>query len=116
MTNDALTEQLARGDWQHLHRTAQWVLLFHIVVIGACGLAGNVRLYALLRRLSPSVSVAQKVFALWILTDAFVGTQLSWILRPYLCKPGLPPAFLREHAWDGNFFEELWRIVTPFVS
>jgi hypothetical protein len=116
MTSEALASELSNGDPNRLYRTAQLVLLFHIVVVGACGLVGNIRLFWLLRRMTPSVSVAAKVLASWLLFDAFVGTQLSWILRPFLCKPGLPSAMIRPDALNGNFFEEIWRIVSPIFG
>jgi hypothetical protein len=103
----------ARPD--EVYRTAELVLFFHIVVIGACGVAGNVRLYRLLTRLAPTRAIAVRVLLSWILIDGFVGSQLSWILRPFLCKPHLPPEFVRERALEGNFFEELWRILGPLV-
>jgi hypothetical protein len=99
-----------------VYRTAELVLFFHIVVIGACGVAGNVRLFRLLERLAPTRAIAVRVLVSWILVDGFVGSQLSWILRPFLCKPHLPPEFVRERALEGNFFEELWRILGPFVQ
>jgi hypothetical protein len=99
-----------------IHRTAELVLFFHIVVVGACGLAGNVRLYQLLRQLAPTRAIALRVLMTWILVDGIVGSQLSWILRPFLCKPHLPPEFIRERALDGNFFEEIFRIVSPMFQ
>jgi len=101
---------------EELYRTAEYVLLFHTVVIGACGIAGNLRLFRLLKRLAPSPSSAQRVFASWLLVDGLVGTQLSWILRPFLCKPTLEPEFVRKDALAGNFFEELGRILGPWLA
>jgi len=99
-----------------LYRTAEYVLLFHTVVIGACGVAGNFRLFHLLKRLAPSPGIARRVFASWLLVDGLVGTQLSWILRPFLCKPTLEPEFVRKDALAGNFFEELGRILAPWLA
>ena len=116
MSSRALSTELANGDPHGLYRTAQWVLLFHVIVVGACGVVGNVRLFWLLRQLTPSASTARKVLVSWLLMDCFVGAQLSWILRPFLCKPTLGAALLRADALNGNFFEELWRIVGPLFS
>jgi hypothetical protein len=98
------------------YRTAELVLFFHIIVIGACGVVGNFRLYRLLKRLAPTPAIARRVLLSWILVDGIVGSQLSWILRPFLCKPHLSPEFFRDSALDGNFFEELWRIVGPLMQ
>lgn len=101
---------------EELYRTAEYVLLFHTVVIGACGVAGNFRLFRLLRRLTPSPAIARRVFVSWLVVDGLVGTQLSWILRPFLCKPTLEPEFVRQDALSGNFFEELGRILAPWLG
>lgn len=101
---------------EELYRTAEYVLLFHTVVIGACGVAGNLRLFRLLQRLAPSPAIARRVFVSWLLVDGLVGTQLSWILRPFLCKPTLEPEFVRQDALAGNFFEELGRILSPWLG
>jgi hypothetical protein len=116
MSSPTLTAELAKGDPHGLYRTAQWVLLFHVVMVGACGVVGNVRLFWLLRQLTPSASTARQVLVSWLLMNCFVGTQLSWILRPFLCKPTLSAALLRPDALNGNFFEELWRIIGPLFS
>src|SRR5690606_23976943 len=96
-----------------LYQTAELVLFLHIVVIGLCGIAGNVRLYRLLRELVPTRAIAHRVMASWLIVDGVLGTQLSWVLRPFLCKPNLEPELLRHDALDGNFFEELSRILGP---
>lgn len=101
---------------EELYRTAEYVLLFHTIVIGACGIAGNLRLFRLLKRLAPAPGIARRVFASWLLVDGLVGTQLSWILRPFLCKPTLEPEFVRKDALAGNFFEELARILGPWLA
>ena len=116
MSSSALSAELAKGDPHGLYRTAQWLLLFHVIVVGASGVVGNVRLFWLLCRLTPSVSTARQVLVSWLLMDSFVGTQLSWILRPFLCKPTLSAALLRPDALNGNFFEELWRIIGPLFG
>lgn len=101
---------------EELYRTAEYVLLFHTVVIGFAGIAGNFRLFRLLTRLAPSPAIARRVFVSWLLVDGLVGTQLSWILRPFLCKPTLEPEFVRKDALQGNFFEELGRILGPWLG
>ena len=99
-----------------LYRSAEYILLFHTVVIGACAVAGNLRLFRLLERLAPSRAIARRVCASWLLVGGFVGSQLSWILRPFLCKPTLQPEFIRKDALAGNFFEELGRILGPWLE
>ncbi len=93
-------------------RVAQLVLAFHIVVVAICGVVGNIRLFQLLIALTGSRVTARRLLVSWLLIDGFVGAQLSWLLRPFLCKPNLEPQMIRPDAFRGNFFEEIWRILT----
>lgn len=93
------------------HRVAQLVLAFHVVVIAICGVVGNVRLFQLLEAVTGSRAAARRLLITWLAVDGFVGAQLSWLFRPFLCKPDLEPQFIRPDALRGNFFEEIWGIV-----
>ena len=42
----------------------------------------------------------------------FLGSQLSWILRPFIGAPYLPVAFLRDTAFQGNFYENVFHTIT----
>lgn len=92
-------------------RVAQLVLAFHVVVIAVCGVVGNVRLFQLLAAVTGSKAAAGRLLVSWLAVDGFVGAQLSWLFRPFLCKPNLEPQFVRPDAFRGNFFEEIWGIV-----
>ena len=101
--------------------TATYALikLLHVVVIAFAGIAGNVRLFQLLTQLGGSKSVASRVLFAWLAVNLFLGSQLTWIARPFIGAPGLPVAFLRENALKGNFYENVfitvdW-LVTPSV-
>ena len=43
--------------------------------------------------------------ASWLASNAFVGCQFAWILRPFLGSPNYPVVFLRSDALEGNFYE-----------
>jgi hypothetical protein len=43
----------------------------------------------------------------WLELYGFVGTQLAWILRPYIFSPGSPFELFRDRY--GNFYESVWR-------
>jgi predicted membrane-bound spermidine synthase len=77
----------------------------HVGVIAFAGVAANLRLVQLLRRLSGNAAVARRVLAAWLVGNLFLGSQLSWILRPFIGAPGLPVEFLRSTAFKGNFYE-----------
>jgi hypothetical protein len=81
------------------------ILLFHVSIIAYAGLVANYRLLQLLEYLSPSRRVALSTLCAWVAGNLLLGTQLSWIMRPFIGTPGLPVEFWREHPLRGNFFE-----------
>jgi hypothetical protein len=85
--------------------THAFILLTHVAVIALAGIAANVRLVQLLRRLSGNGVVASRVLFAWLAVNLLLGSQLSWNLRPFIGSPGLPVEFLRQTALEGNFFE-----------
>jgi len=85
--------------------THAFILLTHVAVIALAGIAANVRLVQLLRSLSGNATVARRVLFAWLAVNLLLGSQLSWILRPFIGSPGLPVEFLRQTAFEGNFFE-----------
>lgn len=90
-------------------RDAQLLLAYHTALIGVAGLLALERLHRLLRTLAGSIVRATQFFALWLAVEILAGTQLSWILRPYLGKPTLPVQFWRDGALQGSFLEEVGR-------
>jgi hypothetical protein len=84
------------------------ILLLLVVVIAFAGIAANVRLLQLLRSLAGGRSGAVRVLFAWLVVNLFFGSQLSWILRPFIGSPNLPVEFLRAQAFDGNFFETVF--------
>lgn len=82
-----------------------FIQVMHVGVIAFAGVVGNLRLAQLLRALSGSRPAAGRVLAAWLAGNLFLGSQLSWMLRPFIGSPGLPVEFLRESAFKGNFYE-----------
>jgi len=86
------------------------ILLTFVVVIAFAGITSNLRLLQLLRHLGgPRKAVALGVLLAWLAGNLFFGTQLSWILRPFIGTPGMPVQFLRADATKGNFYETIFR-------
>src|SRR5262249_46245317 len=75
------------SNWGSTYNTIQ---LAHVLVIAFAGIAANVHLLNLLRTLSASSSVAGRVLLAWLAGNLFLGSQLSWILRPFIGSPALP--------------------------
>jgi len=85
------------------------IKLTHVAVITFAGATGNARLLQLLVRLGGSRAVAFRVLFAWLAGNLFLGSQLSWILRPFIGVPSLPVEFIRTGALHGNFYENVFR-------
>jgi hypothetical protein len=84
------------------------ILLLLVVVIAFAGVAANVRLLQLLRSLAGGRAAAVRVLFAWLLANLFFGSQLSWILRPFIGSPSLPVEFFRGDPFNGNFLEAVF--------
>jgi hypothetical protein len=85
------------------------ILLLLVTAVAFAGVAANLRLFQLLRSLAGDGAVAWRVLLAWLAGNLFLGSQLSWILRPFIGSPGLPVEFLRHDAFRGNFYEAVFR-------
>jgi hypothetical protein len=90
------------------HAAHGFLLLLIVGVIAFAGIASNVRLLQLLRRLGGPRAAWRVLFA-WLAGNLFLGSQLSWILRPFVGSPTLPVQFLRDDALAGSFYESVFR-------
>lgn len=50
------------------------------------------------------------VFRCWIFLFGLVGSQMGWVLRPFIGDPDGPVQFFREGAWD-NAHVVVWRMI-----
>ena len=91
--------------------TYGFIKLTHVVMIAFAGIAGTVRLFQLLAQLGGSKTVARRVLFAWLAGNLFLGSQLTWIARPFIGAPQLPVVFLRDTAFQGNFYENVFRTV-----
>lgn len=94
--------------WNARGRAFDTLQFTQVLVIAFAGISGNVRLFQLLRHLSGSGDIARRVLIAWLAGNFLLGTQVTWILRPYFGSHALPVEFLREHPFQGNFFETVW--------
>jgi hypothetical protein len=91
------------------HLNYNLILLLHVTVIALAGCISNLRLARLLVELSGSVVVARRVLLAWLAGNFFLGSQVSWILRPFIGSPDLAVQFVRDNAFHGNFYETVVR-------
>jgi hypothetical protein len=88
-----------------------FVQLVQVLIIAFAGVTANVRLFRRLEARAKQRRVAQKVLFAWLTGNLFLGSQLCWILRPFIGSPALPVEFLRPNAFAGNFYETVFHAV-----
>ena len=93
-----------------------FILVTVVAAIAFAGLAANVRLFQLLRQLSGSRGSARRTLVAWLAGNLFLGSQVSWILRPFVGSPSLPIEFLRDDKFRGNFFEAVYHALQRLFS
>lgn len=93
-----------------------FTLVTHVAVIAFAGVAGNVSLFRLLADLGGNRVTAGKILAAWLAGNMFLGCQLSWIMRPFIGSPRLPVEFFRADAFQGNFYESVFRALLNLVG
>ena len=101
---------------QQWRATYNSILLLQVIVIAFAGVAANLRLVQLLRRLSRNPAIAHRVLFAWLAGNFFFGSQLTWILRPFIGSPGLPVEFVRHEAFHGNFYETVFQSLIYLIT
>ncbi|MGB0583069.1 MAG: hypothetical protein ACPGVU_25575, partial [Limisphaerales bacterium] len=84
------------------------ILLSIVAMVAFAGIVANLRLYQLLVALSGNRTGARRVLFAWLAGNLFLGSQMSWILRPFIGSPGLPVQFLRDEPMRGSFYEAVY--------
>jgi hypothetical protein len=83
------------------------MLVALVAAIAFAGVVANVRLLGLIEHASHSRVIATRTLLAWLVGNLLLGSQIAWVLRPYIGPPNLPVEFLRADPWRGNFFEAL---------
>ncbi|HHS49736.1 MAG TPA: actin-binding WH2 domain-containing protein [candidate division Zixibacteria bacterium] len=91
--------------------------LLHVAVFTVAGFTGMKALNDGLVYACEEHSVYPKqgvrVFQIWVLIFAFVGTQLAWNLRPFLGNRNLEFQLFRKQ--EGNFYSHVFRTFGDFI-
>ncbi|MGC6427038.1 MAG: hypothetical protein ACON5H_08595 [Akkermansiaceae bacterium] len=89
-------------------------LSVHTILIGIAGVFANVHLARLLIAFARSKAAAAITFIAWLGGNAFLGTQLAWLMRPFLGSPNIDIQFVRPDAFESNFYETAWYALRRF--
>ena len=104
------------ADSEHATITHSFLLLFHTSLIAYAGVIANIHLYRTLTAYCPNQQSAKLTLYSWLLGNAFVGAQFSWILRPFFGSPNLDVAFLRPSPMEGTFYGAVFRSLKTLFS
>lgn len=85
--------------------------LTHVAAIAFAGTLAMLRQQRWIAELCGSPREARRVVLLWLAINLAVGAQLTWNLRPWFGSPGMPIEFLREHPFEGTFYESVFRML-----
>ncbi len=84
-------------------------LIAHTLLIAMAGIIANLHLARLLLAVTPNARTAATTLVAWLAGNAFVGAQLSWIMRPFFGTPTIEVALFRDQPFSGTFYETVWR-------
>jgi hypothetical protein len=72
------------------------------------GIMGNLRIYPLLKTGSHAEKVALRVLLSWLAANLFLGSQIAWVLRPFIWDPAGPVEFIGRQYFHGSFYETIF--------
>ena len=87
--------------------TYDFIKLLHVLFFAYAGIMGIV----ILARFVTQISISQGrmtpavLFVIWLMLYGFVGTELGWVLRPFVGSPERPFELFRPR--EGNFYESV---------
>jgi hypothetical protein len=83
--------------------------------IGLAGIVGSVHLLPLLSEWARSASTARKVLFAWLAGNLFLGSQICWVLRPFIWDPARPVEFIGREYFHGSFFETVFEAARRLI-
>lgn len=83
--------------------------------VATAGIIGNVRLLPLLRRWTSSPAVARRVLFVWLATNLFLGSQIAWVLRPFIWDPAGQTRFIGREYLRGSFYETVFEATRRLI-
>jgi hypothetical protein len=86
-----------------------------VLFIAFAGIVGNVRLLPLLCQWTDSVKIARHVLLAWLAGNLFLGSQICWVLRPFIWDPARPVEFIGREYFHGSFYETVFEAVRRLI-
>jgi hypothetical protein len=79
--------------------------------IALAGITGNVKVLPLLCRWTKNVAGARRVLLAWLAGNLLLGSQVAWVLRPFIWDPAGPVTFIGRQYFHGSFYETVLEAV-----
>jgi hypothetical protein len=79
------------------------------VFIAFAGIVANFRLLPLLRQWADRPAIAWRVLLAWLAGNLFLGSQICWVLRPFIWDPAGPVEFIGRQYLRGSFYETVFQ-------
>jgi hypothetical protein len=83
--------------------------------VALAGITGNLRLYPLLRQWAGNAATARKVLLAWLAGNLFLGSQICWVLRPFIWDTNPTVKFFGSQGIKGSFFETVFQAVWRLI-
>jgi hypothetical protein len=83
--------------------------------IAFAGIVGNVHLLPLLTQWAKSARIARRVLLAWLAGNLLLGSQIAWILRPFIWDPTGPIRFIGREYLRGSFYETVFEAIRRLI-
>lgn len=93
----------------------QFLQLMLAACIAYAGTMGNLQLLPLLSEWTASVRAARRVLLAWLAVNLLLGSQICWLLRPFIWDPARPIEFIGREYFRGSFFETVFDAVRRII-
>ena len=89
--------------------------MFNLLMFGIATVAAQRLLRQFYQPLVQRNPRHRTLLRIWLVIFAFVGIQMSWVLRPFIGDPHTATQFFRDQAW-GNAYIEIGQTFWKMVS
>lgn len=91
-----------------------FVKLLHVLVWTVAGFAALRFLNGLLKKMDQQLAKNRRLMVAWMVLFALVGSQMGWMMRPFIGRPGEPFSLTRETS--GSLYADVLRSTTRLVK
>lgn len=94
----------------------RFMQLATVGMIATAGVVANVKLLRFFEHRCGSRKVSLQVLFGWLAGNLLLGSQICWVMRPFIGWPLADAVFLMDDPFQGNFFETCWEALWALVT